>query len=257
MTTDLTERQNTVPAEVAMERNRFTRPGFIAAAGVVALIGTATFAFVVFPPGHHKPTTRMAGTTGTPAAAPVARPTTDSVCGLLPGDQAVPTTAPANTKWELVGTTAAPTAPGIGPGSKSWLRSCFAHSPTGALYALVNYLALTDDPRTYAAAIRQLVASGPARDAAIAKSTAPIPVDPAARVQVAGFAYLNYSPTDAVVDLVSRATPAAGSTSYVHGTVALRWEGGDWKVVPGPDGSPLRLARVLSDLDGYVLWSGA
>jgi len=260
-TTDLTERQNTVPAEVEMQPNRFTRPGFIAAAGVVALLGTATLAFVVFPPGHHN-TTPPAGVGKQAAApaAPAARATgSDSVCGLPAGDQTVPTTAPA-AKWELVGTTAAPTAPTtIGPGSKTGLRSCFAHSPTGALYALVNYIAVADDPAADATAFGRLVVKGPARAEAMSEKAANKAAlgDPNTRIQVAGFDYLNYSASDAVIDIVLRVTTAPGQTGYVHVAQTMRWEDGDWKSAPGPDGEIYDKTKPLSDLDGYVIWSGA
>jgi hypothetical protein len=264
MTTDLNERQHLPMTDHSRPPNRWTRPGFIAATGVIALIATAALAFVAFPP-HHAPapdtTAPIPASPARTAAATIAKATgSDSVCGLPAGGQTIPTTPAANTRWELVGTTAAPTAPTtFGPGSKTGLRSCFAHSPTGALYALVNYIAEADDPASDPTAFGGLVVKGPSRTEAIGQKTANKAQlgDPNTRIQVAGFAYLNYATTDAVIDIALRVTTAPGQMGYVHVPQTMHWEDGDWKSAPGPDGQIYDKTKPLSDLDGYVIWSGA
>ena len=72
------------------------------------------------------------------SAAPAARRRPRGASCLL-GDQTVPVTPPADTEWELVGRVVAPTAPEVyGPAVTDPVRSCFARTPTGALYAAVN-----------------------------------------------------------------------------------------------------------------------
>ena len=63
-------------------------------------------------------------------------------CHLPAGNQTVPVTAPSSS-WTLVGAMAAPNAPGsFGPQKvQNGLRVCFAHNPTGALYALASFFA--------------------------------------------------------------------------------------------------------------------
>ena len=67
-----------------------------------------------------------------------------SVCGLEAVElSGTVTTAPTAT-WALVGTTAAPSIEGQGPGKidGDGFRSCYARTPTGALVAAANYAAI-------------------------------------------------------------------------------------------------------------------
>jgi hypothetical protein len=82
----------------------------------------------------------------------------------------VPVAAPPDTEWELVGTVAAPTAPEtIGSGVvDDGLRSCFARSPLGTLYAAVNVLTTTVVDGEGEALVRNFAAAGEGRDAALA-----------------------------------------------------------------------------------------
>src|SRR4051812_21106495 len=121
-------------------RNPFTSRGFILSAVLVAALIAAAILLTVLPrPASPQakpapvPTTKPAASTGPAGAEP-------SICGLPASDDTALGTAPDST-WELVGTMAVPSAPTLhGPGSvdTTGFRSCFAHSPTGALYAAIN-----------------------------------------------------------------------------------------------------------------------
>ncbi len=251
-------RDNTHDEEEA--QNPWTQRGFIASAVVVALIAVLGL-FLAFagPSGGNgnaapRATTPAASTSPSPGGS--TRPASDSACGLPAGEESVPRTAPKETKWELVGTMAAPTAPDThGPGRvDDGLRSCYAHSPTGALYAAVNFVAMTTAPERREAAVRELAANGPGRDAALTA----IKREGEQRAggtgtQVAGFTFLNYGTETAVVDLAFRTSSAA----YVHMPLSVRWQDGDWKVVFPDDGDLGHAIKPLPDLTGYVLWAGA
>jgi len=231
----------------------WTRPWFVIAAAVVVLLVVLALVLAVIRPETDRDRTdpAPAPTTSASTAAP---PTDVSTCGLEAGDQAVPAVPPVRTDWELVGTVAAPTAPEtIGPGVVAeGLRSCFARSPLGALYAAANFLATTSDPGLRLRAAQELTAAGEGRDRALDLLEGADPGGAGSGVQVAGFTFLNYDPASAVVDVAMTAQGAA-----VHLPVSLRWEGGDWKVLMPPTGQIYEAIAPLPNLTGYVPWSGA
>ena len=146
--------------ESTTESNPFTKPGFIiAAALVVALIAAAVVIFLL-PNGQGNaqpapaPAESGSSVTASPSASAAAG---QSICGLPASSETAVGAAP-KTKWELVGTMAAPTDPKIGPGKTDdqGIRSCFAHTTTGALYAAVNIWALGSDPSKERAIAEQL-----------------------------------------------------------------------------------------------------
>ncbi|WP_454778734.1 hypothetical protein [Georgenia muralis] len=243
------------------EQNPYTRPGFVVAALVMAvvLILAAVLGYrTLTGPDETDPSAQPTGTAPTTSAAPTETPSLaggDSVCGLEAVElDGTLTAAPAETDWELVGTTAAPSVEGHGPGvvEDNGFRSCFAHTPTGALLAAANVAAMGSDPALTPTVAEHLFAEGPGRDAAL---SAP-PTGNAGggvRVQIAGFRVLNYAGTEASIDLALR-----GSNGVLGGQVFdLVWEDRDWKMQIAPDGQlPTDLA-VLPDLTGYILWAGA
>lgn len=227
--------------------NPFTRRGFIAAAIVIGVVILAAVIVLVTSFTAPKP---VAQPTSTPSG-PVASSSDKSICG-LPGFETKSslTTAPSAT-WELVGTIAAPTDPKVGPGIvNNGLRSCYAHTAAGALFAAVGYIAVGSDarnvPRLY-----ELLADGPVRDQL--KAT-PSPGDPSSdRLQVAGFKVDAYTTSEATIDVAWQVT-SAGSALVSFPTV-LRWEHGDWKVVIDQIGPPYA-PSPLTSLGGYIPWAG-
>jgi hypothetical protein len=196
------------------------------------------------------------GDPATPPAAAAPSPTADpqgSVCGLTdvalsgPVDQ-----APADAQWVLVGTIAAPSVPGQGPGlvDDDGFRSCFAHTPTGAVVAAANLAALGSYPPVRARFNEQALAPGAGRDAVLAKPAAQGASD-GPRLELVGFQLLRYTGDQADVDLALRTSTGSllGFTGY------LTWAEGDWKVRLADDGSDLSSVSPISSLDAYVPWS--
>lgn len=198
----------------------------------------------------------VGGGTDTPpaAAAPTAAAADSSqpsVCG-LPEVVLSDTVdqAPAAT-WSMVGTIAAPTVDGQGPGvvDDDGFRSCFAHTPTGAVVAGYNLAAMGGYPPVRSRFNAEALAPGPGRDAVLA--------DPpqgdgsgAPRLEFAGFQVLRYTGQQADLDLAMLA-----STGQMFGfTVYLEWAEGDWKVRMADDGSDLSAISPISSLSGYVAW---
>ena len=241
--------------ESTTEANPFTKPGFIiAAALVLALVAAVAVIFFLPKDGSTaQPAPATAADTSAPAApATSAAASGKSICGLPSSSETALGTAPTTT-WELVGTMAAPTDPKIGPGrtDDQGIRSCFAHTPTGALYAAVNLWALGSDSSKEPAIAEQLAAKGPGRDAGMKAIPTSAPVS-AVKVQIAGF-NVSYTTHQAVVELAFKADN--GALASVRTT--LLWQDGDWKGVVADNGAPLEEPRQVRDLSAFILWSGA
>lgn len=239
----------------------WTQPRFVIAAVIVALIAVFAVVLTVTGPADGNDVDPAPRADANPSAEPDADSDSDSdsACGLEAGDQTIPVTAPADTRWELVGTIAAPTAPdNIGPGAvDDGLRICFAKSPVGALYAAVNFVASASDPELRLRAAEALVAAGPGRTRASEEARRSEVATSSAAVQVVGFTFLNYTTEASTVDLAFRAAASNGSTGLVHLPVSLRWEDGDWKAVVPPTGELFPGLGPIPDLTGYAAWSGA
>lgn len=193
-----------------------------------------------------------------PTATGPASPSTGaeaSVCGLTDVQMTgTVSTAPPAT-WALVGTTAAPSIKGQGPGKTEddGFRSCYARTATGALLAASNLIAMGSQAPLLGKKINErLTVPGPGRDAALAQPPAS-PDSSGVRIQIAGFRILRYDGNTAEVDVAIRtSTGAVGAQAFT-----LKWVEGDWKVLLAPNGDlPSRLSQLPS-LSGYIAWSGA
>lgn len=244
----------TEQAEPKETQNPLTNPKFIFSAVIVAIIVALGLVFALTPRGggsisptapiNNSPTTNSQASTSL----------SSSVCGLPPGNQNKPAAPPADTQWELIEKFAVPTSPkqyGPGQSTAGGLRSCFAHSPTGALYAGTNLIILGSSGRGDLLA-QHLVVAGPERDKMLNLATSPpASVGPgAAPFQLAGYKIVDYSDDQAVIEYgITTSNGSQGSVS-----VAMRWEGGDWKWVLPATGQPE--ARQLNDLNGFIPWAG-
>jgi hypothetical protein len=191
----------------------------------------------------------------TPPASTAATDLDPSACGLKGYETTGTVDAPPHAKWLLVGTVAAPTDPKtVGPGitEQDGFRSCFAHTPTGALYAASNIIAMGSVASLGEEITKKLVVPGAGRNAALAQlggssNAATI------RYQIAGFKMLSYDGSTARVDLAVNAS----SGQLVSFVESLQWSGGDWKVVLADNGDPAIAPAALTSLGGYTPWSGA
>lgn len=174
------------------ERSPFTKPGFIiSAALVVALIAAVVLIFFLPKADSTAQPAPASSASASSAPSKSADAAGKSVCGLPSSTETALGTAPKS-KWELVGKMAAPTDPKtFGPGvtDGDGFRSCFANSPTGALYAAANMIALgssgTQDELKLA---EMILVPGPGRDAAIkAAKTRTSAAGSGETAQVSGF----------------------------------------------------------------------
>lgn len=236
------------------EPNPFTSRRFILAAVIVGIVLLCAVVLVVSSviSSQAKPTAEpTSSSTPTHSAAADADP---SVCGLKGYEVKSSLDDAPKSKWELVGTIAAPTDPtGAGPGKidSDGFRSCYAHTATGALYSAANFIALGSDATTRAK-LPSLLVPGPGRDAAKAQSTQSS--DSAGyRAQVAGFKIDSYDGKNATVDLALNYSTG----QLVSLVLKLTWVEGDWKLVTDNSGNLPIPPAALQSLGGYTPWSGA
>lgn len=252
LTVNSLRRPEPTPDDSDEERPR--RRWTIVAAAVLGLILLAGIVLAVLPPAGRKETSPQPAPSASPTSPETAAEGSASVCGLPPGDQSVPSLAPVSTDWQLVGTIATPTAPRtFGPGEvDGGVRSCFARSPLGTLYAATNFVASTSDPGIRVDAVRELTADGEGRDRALDLIEDADPGSGDSGAQIAGFTFLNWDQSYSTVDIALNYEGTA-----VHVPIPLRWEDGDWKVVLPADGDLFGNLAPLPNLTGYVPWSGA
>ncbi|MCZ2404388.1 hypothetical protein IV498_14680 [Paenarthrobacter sp. Z7-10] len=252
----------TEPLESTTGQNPLTRPRFIIPAVIVAVLIIAAIVLAIIPKGGGTaapegtgPTDSVA-TASTPNPASTAAPASASaqseasICGLPAGTQTTPVTTPEGTKWELVGKIATPTSPKkYGPGrtGSNGLRSCFAHSPTGALYAGMNMVVLSSTGHSNLVT-KYLTVDGPERDKLLAAPGSASIGDP--DFQLAGFRISDYSGSRAVIDYGFKVS----NGTFGSIPVAMQWQDGDWKFIPPASGQ--NEGRQISDLNGFIPWTG-
>lgn len=231
------------------EPNPWTRPWFLASAGVVLVLVALAVVYVLLPvPAVTAPATGSGAPTT--QAATVSEAASDSVCGLPAGDQRYPGLEQPTT-WELQGRVAVPTDPKtVGPGRvEGHVRTCYAHNPTGALYAAANFLGTSAVDKGDLIIYRDLAAKGQLRDQYLASPPPFVGNSADVSIQIGGFRVQSYTAETVTIVLgVKISNGAFGSM-----TVPLKWEDGDWKLAL----DSLAPLSQVNDLAGFIPWSGA
>lgn len=220
--------------ESTTNSNPFTKPGFIiAAALVVALIAAAIVIFLLPKGGQGNAQPAPTQTRSAPTSPSTSTASDKSVCG-LPGSKDTALGTAPKSKWELVGIMAVPTDPSTaGPGTvgKDGLRSCFAQSPTGALYATANIWAASFNG--YAKQVYlELSADSPTRDKAVQaiREGKDVGGGTTPKVQIAGFIIHSYTPEAAVVELAIKSSD--GDTALSRHPCCGKTATGRWTSPP-------------------------
>ncbi|MET9270137.1 hypothetical protein [Kribbella sp. NPDC003557] len=248
--------------------------GFIAACivvGAVLICGVV----IIFASGHGA--TPASAAAQPPAASTSAQPTDEpapapatssagaaetngtdkrqtSACGLPAGDQAVPSTAPAADSWDVSRRVVVPHSSTYGPGKTDTdgFRHCFAHSPTGAVYAAYSAIAAIADQSKLVPTVTKLMVPGPATDSLLRQVATAAPSGDPSTVQVVGYRII-----DAGQDRVTVMLAMPVESVYMSANLTLVWHQGDWRLQPPPPGeavgAPFSQHRDLGD---FVKWSG-
>lgn len=234
----------------------FARPAFIGAAvlvliivllGVVLAVRVARSDDTVTPP----PISTALQTTSESASSPAADPVA-SVCGLPATTASGPLTAPPAVTWTYQGTIAYPKSPEFGPGKTApeGYRYCFQRSPAGALVMAANATAQGSDPQLGTTWSKYVLAQGPYREELEGKAGTATGAE-GTRLKLAGFRVLDYTDTNARVDLAFQVS-AQNQTLLLSAVYELVWQDGDWKMSADVQ-RPLDTATI-PDLTGYTPW---
>jgi len=131
-------------------------------------------------------------------------------------------------------------------------RRCFAHSPTGAVFAAYNVLAALGDPAELAASARKLMVPGPDTDELLRQTAKESPSTASEATQLAGYRVIAANRDQVTVML---AVPV--EAQYMSLTLTMVWHDHDWRLQPPSPGAavgaPFAQVRNLAD---FVKWSG-
>lgn len=151
----------------------------------------------------------------------------------------------------------APDTAGPGVVDADGFRSCFAQTPTGALFAAANLVGLgsTEDVEIQRKMMEQLVVPSVGQEAALEDlderaSSSSSSSDNS--IQMSGFQLLSYTDEAANIDIAF--TTENGAIG--HAVIPLRWVDGDWKTEIADNGQLLNEPTQLNDLNNYIPWSG-
>ncbi|RZT14903.1 hypothetical protein EV649_5683 [Kribbella sp. VKM Ac-2569] len=175
-------------------------------------------------------------------------------CGLPAGDQAVPAEAPAVDGWEVSRRVVVPRSSKYGPGTtdSDGFRHCFAHSPTGAVYAAYSAIAAIADQSKLVPTVKKLMVPGSATDSLLRQAATEDPASSTSTVQVVGYRVIDAGP-----DRVTLMLAMPVESVYMSANLTLVWHQGDWRLQPPTPGeavgAPFSQHRDLSD---FVKWSG-
>lgn len=175
-------------------------------------------------------------------------------CGLPAGDQAVPAEAPAADGWEVSRKVVVPRSSVYGPGTtdSDGFRRCFAHSPTGAVYAAYSAIAAIADQSKLVPTVKKLMVPGPATDSLLRQAGTEESSSGMSTVQVVGYRIIDAGP-----DRVTLMLAMPVESVYMSANLTLVWHQGDWRVQPPTPGeavgAPFSQHRDLND---FVKWSG-
>lgn len=170
----------------------------------------------------------------------------DSACGLAPGSQEVPQKGP-EAEWATLDRTVVPTSKTYGPTQIDGpLRTCYAHSPTGALFAAMNIGTALFAPGGDKVLAEQ-VTDGPLKDSLKDQAGRHDEESSADRAEIRAFSVTANDPDHVEVVVISQ--PAGASMKRIPLTMV--WQDGDWRV----DGQAQNQAEAIDSMEGYVPWS--
>ncbi|GAA1377127.1 hypothetical protein ACFPK5_00255 [Streptomyces beijiangensis] len=236
------------------------KPGFIAAGGFlagVALLGVVVVATTGGTNTSTDPKAAPATTSSSAASASASQPADGSCPALTDTNTTVPSTAPAGVTWALFHGVALPASAAAGPGKTDGdVARCYARTPAGALLAATQISTRSMLAPDWRSVMTQQT-YGDARQAMIdartkAEKAGPPPTpEPGELGQLAGFKFVTYGPSTAVVEVVTRFSTGILQAS----ALTVRWDAGrgDWQYEVSLSSAP---QHSVPSLDGYVPWGG-
>ncbi|GGV18293.1 hypothetical protein GCM10010260_67600 [Streptomyces filipinensis] len=231
--------------------------GWILSAGfLLVLVVLGAFALMTHGSGGtrglaHSPTPSGTNAQGGGGGSQGDRP---AGCHTDDSDQARPTAPPKDVSWKANGTDLVPVSRTAGPlkfDGSIW--SCFAHTPTGAVFAahaIGDHFAFPG----WREVVERQVVPGPGRDEFVAERSKDKDQSLSGQprgITYTGFSVLSYNKQQATVMLLAG---VPGASKYGSLSMTLRWRDGDWKVVADSDGTIFSGVSRVDGTDGFVTW---
>lgn len=161
--------------------------------------------------------------------------------------------APVNVTWLQVGLGGLPFSSSDGPATiRAGVPSGFTHTQAGAVLASIQILGRLSWSAQTPASMQAVATDSTLPSAqAVDSITYGPPSDPGLIPAVAAFQVITYSADQAVITVALRFN---GTLRVAPATV--QWSGGDWKLAGAPGPLSQTSWAAISDLTGYVLFSG-
>jgi len=245
-------------SDTSESKNPFNKWWFISG-GLVLVIAAALVWILVIGPGTANNNNDALPEPGNSSSALPEEPTSSTKptelaggeCDLDDSDQEIPTVGP-EADWIEYGPSKAPRSEAAGPAVQDGLVwSCFAHTPTGALFAsayAVWALAWND----YEAVVEKNVVPSPAVDAFLAaRAEEPeATVKPGTAPGIGGFRFESYEGDTATVQIGLRY-----GTNERMARVFLVWdeEAGDWKIDLAKN-DPSFITNEVTSIQNFTPW---
>ena len=168
-----------------------------------------------------------------------------SGCSIPGGSSAVPVVAPT-ASWQAVGAVAAPVSTTLGPfkisGNDHQDRTCFQHSPAGAVLAAINTSVASVSPEG-ASVVRNRWTAGPGKNEIMGGNGGD-----SGTATIAGFQVQSCDQSSCLISVAYQVGDGVGAI-----TMPMVWVDGDWKVNGQLTG--LSSAAPITNLSGYVVMS--
>lgn len=255
--------------------------GFVASAIVVGAVVVCLVVWLFARGGDNTPVSQSSPTssavpteqpteepTSLPATPPAEQPTSRPAkrpkpgvggCKSISSNQRTPRSTPTAVTWEFEADMLIPTQQEGGPAvmDSTGVRSCFAHSPTGAVLAALVTLGQIRNPDLTLAVLRQRFVSNAGLKLALAegKATPPTPGLTKQVAQFTAFKVMDYLPNRAIISVAVR----IDDRNVASMPVTMVWADGDWKGVLQTDGSFNGSVEpdLLQSMTGWVRFGGA
>lgn len=246
--------------------NPYTRPWFLLSALLVVAVIVAAIAVITVtgrneaqPPvaKHSAPSTAQAtnepASSESPAPAEAEGPCPPSLAA--PADAKL--TAPPKVTWEQSGLNAYPASEEHGPKPIDGIRTCYSHTPEGALLSATSATVYLSDSEQYPEWLEWGIAQGPKHDAYVEKGKTGAETElrngqGSVRLRILGYKLLEYTGDTAYLDIAAELTTSEGDAGYIANTVHLVWQNGDWRIdIEQPE--PMT-TQVINNIRGYTTW---
>ncbi len=234
----------------------FKSRGFIAGLVFVVLVVGMGVWIVFDPRASDGGGARAGGQQGTQESVELATestaPESVSECGLDAGDQSIPT-GPLPMKSVRVGqTVTAPVVEGVGPGviEDGEVSHCFAHSPTGAVVAAVNFMRWFSAREKLPDVITALMVPGSDRDRLASQVEVGWDGSVSSPFAIMGYKVEVRSSDEVLVTVLT--SKSVDVLQLVSWPLVMVWESGDWKVETPANDSWGEQAETSTD--AFTAW---